>query len=95
MKPRKTEDIADCLLRKGFQRANRDHVFFFLFVNGKKTNIRTKISHGSTECGANLLSIMANQLQLKSQELEALLDCPLSEEQYIDLLRQRGKLPPE
>jgi len=89
---RKTADIRGALERKGFEAANRDHVFLFLFVDGRKTQVRTKISHGTKEYGDGLLSLMAKQLHLNMSELGELLDCPLSRESYVSLLMERGVL---
>lgn len=92
MKPRKTKDIRSVLESKGFIPANRDHVYLFLHVAGRKTSIRTKLSHGVREYGSSLLMLMSKQLKLTNPELEDLLDCPMDYNKYVSLLRQKGEL---
>jgi tRNA/tmRNA/rRNA uracil-C5-methylase (TrmA/RlmC/RlmD family) len=94
MPPRKTKDIKAALANKGFVQENRDHSFLFLFVEGRKSSIRTKISHGSKEYGDNLLSLVARQLHLSNKELDDLIDCPLCHEDYVGILKQKQKLQP-
>lgn len=89
MKPRKTKDIASVLKRKGFEQSQRHHKFFVLRIKGKKSVIRTKLSHGAKEYGAPLLSQVAKDLLLSNAELEDLLDCPLGYKKYVQLVRLR------
>lgn len=89
MSTKKTKDIKVALIQKGFSQENRDHSFFFLYVNGLKTSIRTKISYGMKEYGDNLLAIVARQLHLSYKELNDLIDCPLSYENYISILKEK------
>lgn len=84
--------MRSALEKKGFIPANGDHVFLFLHVNGKKTRVRTKLSHGATEYGPPLLKLVASQLHLTSGELDDLLDCPMSAAMYVALLFQRNIL---
>jgi len=49
-----------------------------------------KISHGEKEIDDNLLSIMARQVKLTKKLFIDLIDCPLSEEQYVKHLRDGG-----
>lgn len=63
-----------------------------MYVNGKKTAIFTKTSHGIKEYGGKLLKNMAWQLRLSPAERYRLVDCPMSEEEYIVLLREKGEI---
>lgn len=84
-------EIAKSLHKKGFVPEERDHTFYTFMLNGRLTHIRTKLSHGSRiEYGDNLLSIMSRQLHIKKNELKKLIDCPISKEDYIKLLKERG-----
>lgn len=85
-------EVLRALQRKGFQLENRNHVFCYLWVGGKKTPVYTKVSHGSKECGSALQSCMAHQLHLSNSEFEDLMDCPLSYETYVAMLRRQGQL---
>jgi hypothetical protein len=77
------------LQRKGFVPANGDHTVLFLHVNGKRSSVRTKVSHGSGEYGDNLLKQVARQLWLSNSELDQLFDCPLTAERYIEILLEK------
>ena len=55
-------------------------------------NVYTKISHGISEYGNNLLSQMANQLSLSNSELGKFLDCPLTYERYIEILKRKKRI---
>ena len=92
MDPRKTKDIKATLSSKGFKSEERDHSYFFLYVDDRKSSIRTKISHGSKEYGANLLSMVARQLHLSNSQLYDFLDCPLGHEEYVTILKEKKKL---
>ena len=92
MNPRKTRDIAKSLENKGFVKANRDHAFYFLYINNKKSRIYTKLSWGIKEYGSNLLSQIARRLRLSNSQLNDLLDCPLSKEDYVKLLLENGDI---
>ena len=86
MKPRKTREIARDLERKGFIKSKRDHTFFLLYVENKKTSIFTKISHGKKEYDSYLLGRMAKNLRISNSQFIDLLDCPLSREEYVNIL---------
>lgn len=89
--PLKTSKIAASLLKKSFVQKETHHSYYLLFVNGKKTSIRTRLSHGSSEYGSNLLSMMKKQLSLETmEELEDLINCPMSGEAYVELLLERN-----
>jgi len=88
--PRKAKDVSANLIRKGFKQQDGDHVFFRLYVGGKKTRIGTKISHGEKEIHDGLLGQMARDTKLVKQEFLDLVDCPMTVEAYVTLMRQRG-----
>ena len=92
MATRKTRDIKKGLIKKGFIEEQKDHSYFFLHVEGRKSTIRTKISHGEKEYGDNLLSLISRQLHLSSRQLDELLDCPMSYEEYLTILEEKKTL---
>jgi hypothetical protein len=92
MTSRKTSEIAAALQRKGFRRSESHHTFYILHVQGRKTSIRTKISHGGREYGDPLLAQMGKQLCLSKNDLQRLIDCPLSEEAYVRRLSESGRV---
>lgn len=92
--PRDARQVGTHLKRKGFAlAAGGDHAFYRLLVEGRNTGIRTKISHGEKELSDNLLAQMARQTCLVKKEFLDLVDCHMTSEQYLELLRERGHLP--
>ena len=90
--PKNARDVKSALARKGFRLKENDHTFFHLFVDGRKTVVYAKISHGEKQIGDKLLSLMARQMRLSRREFVDLIDCALSEPGYIALLRARGAI---
>jgi len=90
VKPCKTRDIESALRKKGFMARESHHKMFYLSNKGKITGVHTFLSHGLREYNADLLAKMRDQLHLSGQELEDLIRCPLSGEEYIRLLEERG-----
>lgn len=90
--PRKTKAIRAALMKKGFIADDTHHEMFWLVVDGKKTSIRTRISHGAKEYGDELLALVARQVGLNNQELYRLIDCPMDGERLTILLIERGKV---
>ncbi len=89
MATRKAREIKEGLTKKGFIAVQRDHTYLFFSVEGRKSGIHTKISHGRSEYGDNLLSFVAKELHLSRKQLDDLLDCPLSYEGYLSVLREK------
>jgi hypothetical protein len=63
-----------------------------LQVNGKKSGIRTMVSHGNHEIHPQILSKMAKQIKITNEQFADLIDCPFT---YRDLLKalQSRNLP--
>ncbi|MGE5630749.1 MAG: hypothetical protein ACM3TR_06570 [Caulobacteraceae bacterium] len=92
MKTAKTRDVKGSLLRKGFKEDNNDHKFYHLYVNDKRTSVRTKISHGETEIDSYILNQMAKQVCLTNEQFEDLINCPLSYNDYVAILIENHKI---
>jgi hypothetical protein len=87
----RTRDIRKALTGKGFQVIGcTHHEMLWFFAHGKKTSIRTRLSHGSNEYDDGLLGLMAKQLKLRRADLDRLIECPLTEEEYVNGLIQNG-----
>jgi len=87
-------DIEAALQKKGFLKENKDHQYYTLYNNNKKTAIFTKISYGSDykTYGQGLLSKMSRQLKLTNKELLDLIDCDISGEKYLEILTNKKVL---
>ena len=84
----KTRDIRSALLGKGFRESETHHEMYWFYAGERKTSVRTRISHGCNEYGDSLLSQMATQLKLRRRDLDDLIACPLSGEEYLERLLQ-------
>jgi hypothetical protein len=89
MGARKSREIKEGRTKKGFLPEERDHTYLFLYVEGRKSSIRTKVSHGVKEYGDRLLSLVARQLHLTTGQLDDLLDCPMSYMDYLSMLEEK------
>lgn len=92
MASRKGPQIRSALQSKGFRYRESDHTYLTLFVGGKQTSVRTKISHGNTEYGDDLLATVSRQLALTKADLLKLIDCSLGEEKYVRILTDAGRI---
>ncbi len=92
MRPRKPYELGSALKRKGFRPKEADHTWYELYVDEKRTDIRTKISHTRKEYDQHLLGKMAGQLHLRIDEFELLIKCPISAEDYVSMLRAKQRL---
>ena len=89
--------IERALCEKGFVCSGdgRDHRFYYFHYKGKKTIVKTKISTGTgyKQYDDNLFRLMCKGLQLNTiKQVRDLLECPLSESDYVSILMKRGCL---
>jgi hypothetical protein len=86
----KTRDIRSALLSKGFRSDNRDHEYLWLYVGERQTRVRTWLSYGIPEYGDDLLGKVKKQLGISKPQLIALVDCPLTYDEYVAHLMRSG-----
>jgi hypothetical protein len=87
------EQVVSALTSKGFVLEERDHIFLFLRVDGRKTGIYTYVSRGKSHrvLSDDILTFMKKQLRLDTKrQLLELVECPMDLAAYIALLRARG-----
>ena len=90
---KKTGEIIRGLEKKGFIRHNRDHIYLHYYsTDGYKTSIFTKVSHGRKDYGRKLLSLMAKQLKLDNEQFLKLIECPISQREYENILISNGRI---
>lgn len=70
------------LKKKGFKQEPGDHKYFVFYYNGKRSNIKTKVSHCGQDIGDSLIKCMSKQVHLSKTDFENLINCPLSKEEY-------------
>ncbi|OHD21400.1 MAG: hypothetical protein A2064_08870 [Spirochaetes bacterium GWB1_66_5] len=85
------------LLRKGFRRLEQhsDHRFYYLYIDDRRSHIRTKISTGSGYKDYSIDLLKKMKLQLKFESISQLLDflrCPLGYREYLEILRRKSEL---
>ncbi len=82
-------EVETGLGRKGFKRSNTDHRYYILYVNERR-EAATFLSHGKNQdIGAPLLSAMAKELGITTNEFIDLVKCPLSAEEYLAKKKER------
>ncbi len=82
------------LKKKGFVDSvnhSKDHKRLELFYNDKLV-CHTKISHGNKDIGKYLIKQMSFQCKLDKNKFVDLANCPLSKEEYIAILEEKGLL---
>ncbi|WP_321366017.1 hypothetical protein [uncultured Celeribacter sp.] len=87
--------VQENLPKKGFvEQDDRKHIFYHLYHEGKKTHIRTHVSHGSKykTLGDDLVSKMAKQCKLTAKNFRGLAECTVSQEDYVKLLKEAGEV---
>lgn len=80
--------VEQALLDKGMERDESHHHMFRKTIAGV-THLVTRISHDAREIDDHLGHLMANQLCLQLREFWDLVDCPLDEQEWDALIRQR------
>lgn len=88
----KKDTVIRNLTRKGFVQEEGDHIFLhYVRLDGKKTAIRTKVSHGSkSDITSGLISAMARQCHLPTQQFKKFAECTIDQQQYEQLLTVDG-----
>lgn len=92
MAPRRCSNIQAGLQRKGFRSTENSHTRLRLWVNDRKTTVCTLLSHGNPEYDDRRLGWVARELKLRRRELDALIDCDMSYDEYVAQLAREGHI---
>jgi hypothetical protein len=85
----KTRHVDRALVKKlGFEKSETHRHVYRLWLGGKLV-ARTYISHGGRELSSYHVSQMAKQVQLRTGEFVDAVNCPLSQQDYYHILRER------
>ena len=80
------------LLKKGFIEVQKTkHIHYVFWYKGKRI-CETRMSRNNQDLNDYLLSAMKDQLFLDKTDFIDLIDCPLSEENYIKILAAKNLL---
>ena len=87
----KSKQVEKALEKKGFIKVVTHHKRFYFNNNeGKRTEVRTYISHGKKEINDYLIESMSKQTKLSKEQFINLINCPLSKDEYIEILKAQG-----
>ena len=95
MKSRKAKDLKKALLKKGFEinPKQQHHESYYLVVDGKRSHIHTYFSHSMSDYSTSLMGKMKKQLKFIETNLaEKFFDCPMSKEEYLNMLRDNNEI---
>jgi len=88
------KNICKNLPKKGFTKdEDNHHIYFHHHYNGKDTGVYTYVSHSTKKkvYSGRLITEIRKQLQLDSnQEVVDLINCPMDEEQFQNILKAKG-----
>ena len=87
-----TSELRRALEKKGFRSIEgAGHTKFVLVVDGTVQSIWTVVSRSKYDISHNLHSSIARQLRMPNPAyLRRYVECSLSEEDYLSMLRERG-----
>jgi hypothetical protein len=80
--------VEAALMAKGMVPDENHHLMLRKKVDGL-TTVVTRMSHDDRDIRGDLIGLMARQCVLKATEFWDLIDCPLSEEGWEELIRER------
>ena len=80
--------VLAALENKGMEPQSGDHYFFRMKVEGV-TQLVTKVSHGTKEITEYHAGLMSRQCVLQLKEFWELIDCPLTAEKWVRLIKER------
>ena len=88
--------VEDAALKKGFRRAadKRDHVFFFYFLDDKKTRLFVKLSRGKGELRRDELKLDARTWGITGDVLFRILSCETDAAETEAIARKCAPMPP-
>lgn len=89
----KQQAVEKSLKAKGFVQEDGHHRYFVYYtIDGLKSSISTRTSHGNRDLNGYLISNMARQVKLSKDQFLDLVRCPLGRDDYERLLREGDHL---
>ncbi len=79
--------VEKALEKVGYINENGDHNRYRLYIDGKRTDIRTKTSHNGQDIGDDLIASMARQIHLSKRDFIKLVNGHISKDEYIEILK--------
>ena len=91
-------DTEKALLQKGFKQSDTHHRYYYLYVDGKRTQVFTYMSHrpSGSDIYTPEAASMKRQMSFDNPaQFREFVRCSMSASQYIEHLREKGILEPE
>ncbi len=88
MATHRARDVRQALLDKGMVQSQSHHEMYRKTIEGV-TQLVTRVSHNARNIDDGLGGMMAKQCCLQLKEFWELVDCPLSEDDWNDKVRER------
>ncbi len=85
----KIVDIERIFSKLSLQVRSTGHNYGWLIVNDKKI-LRVHYSHGKGDLPNKIMHKIRGQLKLSEKDFINLIACPLSYEDYLDILKRKG-----
>ena len=90
-----TSKFIKALKKKGFEPDKTHHEMFWYYLDGKKTSVRTRTSHGEKEFDDGLMSERRKQIGLSNKrQMIDFIECPLSSEELKQILIDSKRIQP-
>ncbi len=86
------------LSRKGFSSSEgKSHTKWMLHVGGKRTSVVLMLSRGTDykDLRNQILGMIRKEMKLSGEQFQRFVDCPMSQDEYLGILRAQGIVPPE
>lgn len=90
---RERREVEGGLKKKGFRKVSTHHRYYvYQTADGRITRIRTKVSHGgkSRDISSFHIAQMVKQCHLTKAQFLELVDCPMKQPAYENILRDEG-----
>ena len=85
----KKNEMEKIFRKLSLQIRSTGHNYGWLVINGKKI-LRVHYSHGKGDIPEKITNKIRGQLKLSQKDFRELIKCPLTIEEYINILKQKG-----
>jgi hypothetical protein len=87
----KKRDVHKIFQKLDLEVRSTNHIYGWLVINGKKI-LRVHYSFGKGDIPAKISDKIRGQLKLDPTHFKNLIECPLSKEDYLNILKEKGYL---
>jgi len=87
----KKQEVQKIFKKLNLEVRSTNHIYGWLVVDGKRI-LRVHYSFGRGNIPAKISEKIRGQLKLDQRNLKDLIECPLSKEDYLEIIREKGYL---